>query len=884
MALLPGAQIGVFRIVSLLGAGGMGEVYRARDTQLDRDIALKVLPDAFAADAERLHRFEREAKSLAALNHSNIAQIFGIVPTADGRAPAIAMEFVDGRGLDTVTAPMPVDELLPIARQIAAALEAAHDNGIIHRDLKPANIRIKDDGTVKVLDFGLAKAFDPGSSTDVSGSPTITSPATGLGVILGTAAYMSPEQARGRAVDRRADIWALGVVMFELLTGSRLFTGETVSDTIASVLRQDIPWDRLPASTPPGLRRLLRHCLDRDPRNRLKDAGDVRVEIDDLLASPAADPTTSVVIAAPPARRDMSVERIVWAVLVAGISLGWWWGVLRVAPAVDTWSHFTQLTEEAGREVTPAISPDGTSIVYASDVSGNWDIYVRRIGGRNATSVAGDPQRAEEAPAFSPDGRMIAFHEADTDGGIFIVGATGESERRISASGFHPAWSPDNRFIAFCQERIVNPASRVTTSTLSVVDVATGAIRVVTTGDAVQPAWSPSGERIAYWGSKGGQRDIYTIAAAGGEPLKVTDDGALDWSVVWAPDGRHLYFASDYGGTMNLWRIPVDERTGRATGQHESVTSGVDATMTSPTISRDGQKLVFSSSITSTNPVAIPIDPRSGQAGEPRFLFRQNGIFAPTSVSPDGTMLAYFGVGQSEDIWVGRVDGTGLRRLTDDAHRDRVPMWSPDGSELLFYSNRSGKYELWTVKKDGIGLAQLSNQPGASLNWGFYDPVGKRAWAYASTEGIASYTFPLNQKTPQAGEKMPVISVDGGALRPHGITRDGKRLAGIVLSPVGARLGVGWHDLTTGDTWVSREGTDFGVPTWLDEQRIVFTVDGRYLAMIDTTKRRRIIGGPYSFVPTNAIFPAVAPDGRTIYVGGSTSEANVWMLERRAQK
>ena len=286
MTLPAGTRLGSFQIVSMIGQGGMGEVYRARDTHLDRDVALKVLPDAFADDAERLHRFEREAKALAALNHPNIAQVFGIVTAEGRRAPAIAMEFVDGRGLDEIKGAMPLEELLPILRQIAAALEAAHDSGIIHRDLKPANVKLRDDGTIKVLDFGLAKAFDPGTTSgDASASPTITSPATGLGIILGTAAYMSLEQARGKVVDRRDDIWAFGVVAFELVTGSRLFGGETVSDTIAAVLRQDVPWDRLPPTTPLRFQRLLRHSLDRDQRNRLKDAGDIRIELDDLIGS-----------------------------------------------------------------------------------------------------------------------------------------------------------------------------------------------------------------------------------------------------------------------------------------------------------------------------------------------------------------------------------------------------------------------------------------------------------------------------------------------------------------------------------------------------------------------------------------------------------------------
>ena len=904
MPLPPRTRVGPYEVIASIGAGGMGEVYHARDTQLDRDVALKVLPDAFSADQERLHRFEREAKALAALNHPNIAQVFGIVPAAAGSAPAIAMEFVDGPALDEVSGPLSVEDVLPIARQIAAALEAAHDSGIVHRDLKPANIKLKGasassrlaDGraglprlptdvsscVVKVLDFGLAKSMDPaGTESDPSSSPTITSPMTGLGMILGTAAYMSPEQARGRAVDRRADIWAFGVVVFELLTGARLFAGETVSDTIAAVLRQDIPWDRLPESTPPRLKRLLVHCLERDPRNRLKDAGDARIEIDDLIGARGADDAvpapTPALAATAPGRR---LERIGWITLAGiGVAVGWWLGASRPPAERAGWSQFTQLTDDAGREVSPAISPDGDSIAYATDASGSWDIYVRRIGGRNATRVAGDPGRHEGAPAFSPDGRTIAFHEADFNGGIFVVGATGESERRISDTGFHPAWSPDGRSIAFCQERIVDPRSRIVTSALSIADVASGAVRLVTTGDAVQPVWSPDGTRLAYWAQVGGQRDIYTIAAAGGEPVKVTDDAALDWSVAWAPDGQHLYFASERGGAMNLWRIPIEPATGRARGAAEPVTTGVQASAAMPSFSSDGRKLVFSSTVAQTNPIALPFDPVGNRIGEPRYLLHHNGALVPSSVSPDGLLLVLSSAGVVEDLWIARTDGTALRRLTDDAYRDRAPVWAPDGKEIAFYSNRTGKYEIWTIRPDGSGLRQVSDRPGGSIWFPFYDPAGRRLWATQSTTR-APMTFTLTGSSPQPGTDIPPIRIDGGVFRPYGINRAGTRLVGLGMSDDGARFGAGWHDLTSGETWITREGADFGAATWLDDDRVVFAIDGRYVATVDSSKRRMIIGGPLPFEITMTLPMAVPGDGRTIYVGGTSTEADVWMVER----
>ncbi len=331
MSLAPGRRIGPYEVIASIGAGGMGEVYRARDTQLDRDVALKVLPDVLATDRERLARFEREARTLASLNHPNVAAIYGIEPLASSGAESIAralvMELVEGEDLSVRLSrgPMPIGEVVSVARQIADALEAAHERGIIHRDLKPSNVKLRTDDTVKLLDFGLAKALAPDTEASVPGavanSPTMTSPAmTQQGFILGTAAYMSPEQAKGKAVDRRADIWAFGVLLYEMLAGRKLFEAETVSETLAAVLRQDIDQTALPAGTPAALQRLVARCLDRDPRTRLRDIGEARV----ILSSPMTDvggtaPPDHVSAAAPAQGRSV----LVWIVtgLVAGAAL-----------------------------------------------------------------------------------------------------------------------------------------------------------------------------------------------------------------------------------------------------------------------------------------------------------------------------------------------------------------------------------------------------------------------------------------------------------------------------------------------------------------------------------------------------------------------------------
>ena len=315
MALSPGTRLGVYEVTTQIGAGGMGEVYRATDGNLKRSVAIKVLPASVAGDADRLARFQREAEVLAALNHPNIAAIYGLEKTPD--FTALVMELVDGDDLSSRIArgAIPIDEALPIARQIADALDAAHEQGIIHRDLKPANIKIRADGTVKVLDFGLAKAMDPAgtSRVDAINSPTVTAHATQMGMILGTAAYMAPEQAKGRSVDRRADIWAFGVVLYEMLTGRRAFDGDDISEVLASVLKTDPDLSVLPADVPPSVRRLLRRCLQKDPRKRLSAIGDARLELDEIEPAAPAVRATAV-----PRRR--SIVATLWPA-VAGIVL-----------------------------------------------------------------------------------------------------------------------------------------------------------------------------------------------------------------------------------------------------------------------------------------------------------------------------------------------------------------------------------------------------------------------------------------------------------------------------------------------------------------------------------------------------------------------------------
>ena len=422
MSLLPGARLGTYEIVALIGAGGMGEVYRARDGKLTRDVALKILPTVFARDPDRLARFSREANLLATLNHPNIAAIYGF--ESSDHSPALVLEMVEGPTLaDRIErGPIPLEDALPIARQIAEALEAAHAQGIVHRDLKPANIKVRDDGTVKVLDFGLAKAIAVDSSPGVvAASPTITSPAaTAMGTIMGTAAYMSPEQARGRAVDKRSDIWGFGAVLYEMLTGRRAFDGEDVSDTLANVLKREPDWSALPPGTPPAIERVLRRCLTRDPRFRTHDVADVRIELDARAGGDAVEaPHVAAGVRAGPLK---SLERMAWfavaLALAAVAGVAWWRGrapepvaqpVLRFQIPPPDKHSFGALGGGGGSVLPmPVLSPDGTRIVFhAADQSGKGALWLRPLDSFEARRLSNTEDGAQ--PFWSPDSQSIAF-------------------------------------------------------------------------------------------------------------------------------------------------------------------------------------------------------------------------------------------------------------------------------------------------------------------------------------------------------------------------------------------------------------------------------------------------------------------------------------------
>jgi len=876
-----GASLLHYRVVDKIGEGGMGAVWRATDATLDRDVAIKVLPVDFASDAERLARFEREAKVLASLNHPNIGAIYGFHEA--GGVRFLAMELVPGEDLAQrlEKGSVPLADAVDIARQIAAGLEYAHERGIVHRDLKPANVKITPDGTVKILDFGLAKAVvgDAAASGPTSTPtilPTMTSAGTAMGMILGTAAYMSPEQARGKPVDKRADIWAFGVVLFEMIAGRRLFEGETISDTLAAVLTRSIELDALPRSVPPRLRGLLARCLERDPKARLRDIGEARIALE---SKAAVEPGAGIADPAP--------GRPAWVPAVAAIALvaaaggaGWWFGH-RSSPPAQPWSNFTQLTDASGVETGPTISPDGTTFAYSSEARGSSDIYVQRVGGRNPVLVAGDPNRNEVWPAFSPDGKSIAFSQSGGRGGIFIVGATGESVRRLTDFGSNPAWSPDGQRIVFSTEEVDSVYTRHGFGALWTVELSGGQPAKLDDGDAVQPAWSPKGLRIAFWVNHAGQRDLATIPAGGGAQVPATSDAAADWAPVWSPDGRFLYFASDRGGSMGIWRIEIDEASGRPGTAPEPVAVGVDVSMDLPHLSADGTSLVFRSMIATVNPAAIAFDPVTERAGDVTLLQHRTGILSPTDVSSDGKWLALANLRESqEDLFVMRTDGTELSRVTDDPARDRGPVFSPDGTALTFYSNKGGSYQGWSIRRDGGDRTLLTSVPDRQWNYVVTSPDGRSVLAASADEGwlIGPATGPL---TPQSGPLTEAPRVEAGVFFPTNWTRDSRGLTGYIKAPSGGYAGIATYDLASrAIKLLSDVGTGELIAWMPDHTRMVyFTASGKLMIQDNVTLKRHEIDVKLPLPPDADFNIVAARDGRTLYYGAQQTEANIWKVE-----
>lgn len=746
MTLASGARLGQYEIVAPLGAGGMGEVYRARDSQLEREVAIKILADALAKDPEYLARFAAEARALAAVNHPNIAAIYGL-DEKDG-VRFLVLELVEGEALDERIArgPLPIPEALELAGQIADALAAAHEKGIVHRDLKPSNVRVTPSGRAKVLDFGLAKSVEAASA---AGSAVTTSPATqtAAGTIMGSPAYMSPEQARGRPVDRRTDLWSFGCVLYEMLTAKRAFAGETVSDCIAAILAREPAWTELPRATPTGLRRLLRRCLEKDPERRLRDASDVRIELDDAQKRPRAR------------------------------------GPRRARPASPALRpRLTQLTLARGFEESPVFSPDGEEIAYAADVEGVRKIFVRRLGPAGAATPLTSGPFDDIQPAWSPDGETLAFVRAREPGRKLEPGdvfaaywggdvwtirrdrRTGEAAKRID-DAYNPSFSPDGRSIAFDapwagQRRLWLADSNGRNPKQLTSDTSEAIAHV-------RPRWSPDGRHLVFQSMESTKFDVRAVDLQTQKIVWVTNDLFQDLQPVWSPSGKHLYFSSYRSGGLNLWRIAVSSG-GKPRGAPQQLTTGGGQDV-EPALSPDGTRLAFTIRKQNADLWTLPIDPATGRpTGPPRETIATPREDSRGAWSPDGRRIAFNSDRSGEmNIWIHDLADGSDRQLTSGPGGDYQANWSPDARTLVFFSSRAGTANIWSVDVASGALRALTDSASLDIN-PFFSPDG-RSIAFQSDRTGRLEVWVMDA---QGGEARALTSVGVGG---HFLrwTRDG---------------------------------------------------------------------------------------------------------------
>jgi serine/threonine-protein kinase len=876
MTLAAGTRLGRYEIRSKIGEGGMGEVYRASDLKLNREVAIKVLPGTFLNDAERLARFHREAQVLASLNHTNIATIYG-VEEEDG-IRALVMELVEGPTLaDRIAAgPMPLDETLPIARQIAEALEVAHERNIIHRDLKPANGKVTNDGVVKVLDFGLAKVFSDNSpEVDLSNSPTLLK-GTEAGVILGTAPYMSPEQARGRAVDKRSDIWAFGCVLLEMLTGRQAFTGETLTDTLAAVVRAEPDWNLLPPTTPQSIRTLLRRCLTKDPKQRLRDIGEARITIEDVLQGKSEASPAPITPLAPQKRlRNWLIATLV-SVLTAVLSIGL---MLKLAPTPRVEQSLRKFDIaipqlDVGITTPPVISPDGRKIAYAAGQS----LWVRDLSSLTPRELVKGPPRYF---FWSPDSSYLAYVANQQLWKVPAIGGQPSviAMANLTLGAYTPggAWTQDGR--------IVFTPSAVGTEILVVSANGGEFSKLVdrdpnTESDFHKPSALPQNKGILFIVDhfEGGPDEIDVLAGNVRKTVLRLKGVALD-SPVYSPTGHILYRRET--GTPGIWALPFSLDKLEPTGESFLVS----AQSAWPSVSSDGTLLLTPEEVGLK--FQLVWADRSGKIIESMPEMDMQ-IWYPR-LSPDGSRIAFVaGTRGRAAVYVYDVKRHTESRLNSGDAQYENPGWSPDGRQIYFDIGFGGQ-TIFVQSADGNG-------PAREVTRGFHvsvSPDGKYLFYELTREGQGADLWYLPLDGSDSGKPVAFLEIPAQQREPQ-LSPDGQFVA--YYSDESGNNEVYVKDFPRGEKrW--QVSTNGGVnPLWSHKGDRIFYVNGENLLEVQViSKQPFTLGTPHVIFSGGAAHMAsgrgfdVSADGNRFLTvqqvekaGGSTPLLTVvenWFVE-----
>jgi serine/threonine protein kinase len=879
-----GQTISHFHILEKLGEGGMGVVYKAEDANLKRTVAIKFLPRGLEAHEPERARFLQEAQAASAINHPNVCTIYEI-SQYEGQQ-FIVMEYVDGKTLRQIVPVEKMQTAIDYAIQIGEALQEAHSKGIVHRDIKTDNIMVNTKNQVKVMDFGLAK---------LKGSLKLTKTSS----TVGTLAYMAPEQIQGGEVDARSDIFSFGVVLYEMLTGHMPFRGEHEAAMVYSIVNEDpTPIQKYLPEISSEFVHILNRALEKDPEDRYQFVHEMVIDLRRLKKE-----TTRVsrvdVSQIREARQGgllkyLNTPKKKLTILTATVAV-----VLCVVIGILTLSRspqpesarapwqssmsVQQLTDQVGTEEFPDISPDGSFIVYSKRHADGSDIFLKRVAGGKPINITNDPHSENYEPSFSPDGQFIAFRSSRHGGGLFVMGSTGESVRKLTDEGYYPSWSPDGSSILYCTDPNSLPFDRNITSKLWSVNARTGEKRLLFEGDAMQPQWSPHGYRIAFWAlgswgpaGKGGiaaHRDIWTMASNGGDFVAVTRDAYIDWNPVWSPDGKYLYFLSDRGGSMNLWRVAIDELSGKILAEPEPLTTPARQ-MGRFRMARDGMHFVYESRDFRSGIYAARFDPiRETIVGTPSRVAEFSRAFIQPALSPDGEWIALSTTEDLGDIYVIKKDGTEMRQLTTDVYRDRAPDWSPEGKEIAFYSSRSGGLDIWAVHPDGSGLQQFTKLPEGQGPWyPKWFPDRSHIVFYNSTG-----TFLVDLSKPvedRRAEKVEPNLPPGSSFREPSISRDGQKLVGVVVDSLETPRQIAVYVLATREfDTLSVSGSN---PIWFNDGRRVLYVNRGKLCIADTrTSQSRILSNLPDDLGEEDF--TLSADNRTLYFVRRMNEVDLWM-------